>query len=63
MKKKKRGKVYSLKQWLANGGNISDLENKPNFNVSGSVAGMRKLYYGYTCDIVKYDGYYYRVNE
>lgn len=58
----KKGKVYSLKQWLAIGGSMADLNNKPNFASSGSVAGMRKLYYGYTCDLVRYRGFYYKVN-
>ena len=58
----KKGKVYSLKQWLENGGSMADLNNKPSFAISGSVAGMRKLYYGYTCDLVKFRGFYYKVN-
>lgn len=62
MSENERGKVYTLKQWITNGGNISDIENKPNFDASGSVVGMRKLYYGYSCDLVKYNGYYYKVN-
>ena len=59
---KKRGKVYSLKQWLNLGGKFSDLENAPSFSATGSVSGMRRMYYGYECDLVKYDGYYYKVN-
>lgn len=55
----KRGKVYTLKEWLNRGGKISDLNNAPAFSVTGSVSGMRKLYYGYKCDLVKHNGYYY----
>ena len=58
----KKGKTYSLEQWLAIGGSIADLADKPNFSATGSVAGMRKLYYGYKCDLVRYKGYYYKVN-
>lgn len=58
----KKGKVYTLKQWLNMGGKYSDLDNVPSFSVSGSVVGMRKLYYGYACDLVKHNGYYHKVN-
>ena len=58
----KKGKVYSLQQWLENGGSIADLNRKPSFSTTGSVAGMRKLYYGYICDLVKFRGFYYKVN-
>lgn len=58
----KRGKVYTLKQWIEHGGKFSDLDNVPSFSVTGSVSGMRRLYYGYNCDLVKYNGYYYKVN-
>lgn len=56
---KKRGKVYTLNQWLAVGGKRSDLNRCPSFHKSGSVSGMRKLYYGYACDMVKSGDYIY----
>ena len=59
---RKKGKVYSLEQWLLVGGSMADIDNKPSFSTTGSVAGMRKLYYGYNCDLVRYRGFYYKVN-
>lgn len=35
--------------------------NSPNIHVSGSVRGMRKLYWGYECDVVRVGNYIYKV--
>lgn len=36
--------------------------NVPNISVTGSVTGMRKLYWGYDCDVVRVGAYIYKVN-
>lgn len=35
--------------------------NYPNFSATGSVIGMRKLYYGNDAYLVQYRGYIYKV--
>lgn len=35
--------------------------NSPRIHVSGSVKGMRKLFWGYECDVVRVGNYIYKV--
>jgi hypothetical protein len=35
----------------------------PNFGPHGNVRGMRKLYYGDKCDLVKQGAYCYKINQ
>ena len=29
------------------------IQNNPSFHISGNVRGMRKLFWGYECDVVR----------
>jgi hypothetical protein len=40
-----------------------DLSRFPNFHVSGSVAGMKKLYYGEDCLLVRCGSFIYNVDS
>lgn len=40
-----------------------DLENFPNFSVTGSVFGMKKKYYGMGAMLLEYRGYIYNVTS
>lgn len=40
-----------------------DLSIFPNFSKTGSVKGMRKLYYGNSALLVKHGGYIYNVTN
>lgn len=57
----KRGRYYkSYKEFLNNGGTPSMLQDC--CHVSGSVAGMRKQFWGYACDVVRRGNYIYRID-
>lgn len=40
-----------------------DLSVFPNFSASGSIRGMKKLYYGKDALLIKSGGYVYKVTE
>lgn len=40
-----------------------DLSIYPNFSSSGSITGMKKLYYGKDALLIKSGGYIYNVNK
>ena len=40
-----------------------DLSLFPNFHKSGSIIGMKKLYYGKNALLIKSGNYIYKVNE
>jgi len=40
-----------------------DLSIFPNFSASGSIRGMKKLYYGLDALLIKSGGYIYKVTE
>ncbi len=40
-----------------------DLSVFPNFSASGSIIGMKKLYYGKDALLIKSGGYIYKVTE
>lgn len=42
---------------------IKDLSQFPNFHANGSVKGMKKLYYGNDCLLVKQGSYIYNVTS
>lgn len=50
-----------MRQWLNAGGDLSIL-NAPCIHVSGSVKGMRKWFWGYSCDVVRVGNYIYKAN-
>lgn len=39
----------------------SELNNCPNFSATGSVKGMKALYYGDDAKLIQYRGYVYKV--
>lgn len=53
-----RVKTLSVNHPLA-----KELENFPNFDKSGSVRGMKKLYYGKDALLVKCGNYIYNVSS
>lgn len=58
----KKGKYYkSLSEWLLNGGS-KDILNNASIHRSGSIKGMRKLFWGYECDVVRVGNYIYKAN-
>ena len=63
MKKERRGRYYrSLKEYMQATGKTIDRENTPSIDVTGSVYGMRKLYWGFECDVVRIGHYIYKAN-
>ena len=42
---------------------VHDLSIFPNFSSSGSIIGMKKLYYGKDALLIKTGGYIYKVSE
>lgn len=42
---------------------IKDLSSFPNFHASGSIAGMKKLYYGKDALLVRQGSYIYNVTS
>lgn len=44
-------------------GKEAQLSRFPNFHRTGSVAGMKKLYYGQNCLLVKCGDYIYNVSS
>lgn len=40
-----------------------DIGRYPNFHISGSVRGMKKLYYGQQCLLVRCGSYIYNVSS
>lgn len=62
-KPKKKGRYFrSLTEWENYGGRPSDIENRPCIHVTGSVKGMRKMFWGYECDVVRCGNWIYKVN-
>ena len=59
----KKGRYFnSLREYENANGNTHDIKNRPSIHVSGSVSGMRKLYWGYKCDVVRIGEYIYKAN-
>lgn len=58
---KAKGRYFkSEKEYTAMTGEKVD-RNSPSVHVSGSVRGMRKLFWGYECDVVRVGEYIYKV--
>lgn len=51
----------SLKEYELAGGSKNDLRDAPSIDATGSVRGMRKLFWGYDCDVVRTGGWIYKV--
>lgn len=51
-----RTKTISVKE-----GNDIDIDQYPNFSASGSIIGMKKLYYGKNASLIKCGRYIYNV--
>lgn len=59
---KTTGHYYkSLKAWINAGGN-KYIVNCPCIHASGSVAGMRRDFWGYKCDVVRIGQWIYKAN-
>ena len=60
---KKRGRYFnSEKEYFNLYGKKVD-RNLPSIHITGSVAGMRKKYWGYECDVVRVGEWIYKVNQ
>ena len=60
---RKRGRYYrSLREYERCGGSSWNIKNAPGIHVTGSVKGMRKLFWGYECDVVRCESWIYKVN-
>lgn len=58
----KHGKYYkSLREYINAGGNAS-VTKGPCIHISGSIKGMRKLFWGYSCDVVRVGNWIYKAN-
>lgn len=53
-------KEYPLRSLADSGIKLSDF---PNFHKSGSISGMKKLYYGKACLLVRFGDYIYNVTS
>ena len=59
---KRTGKYYkSLREYI-NAGGSRYVVNGPCIHVSGSVAGMRKQFWGYNCDVVRVGQWIYKAD-
>jgi len=59
-----RGKYYqSLRSYAAATGRTVDTDKCPSIHISGSMKTMRRLYWGYRCDVVCIGRYYYAVER
>lgn len=59
---KQHGKYYhSLREWLNAGGSI-DILKAPNIHRTGSVKGMRRDFWGTSCDVVRIGNWIYKAN-
>ncbi|MBD5583781.1 MAG: hypothetical protein HDQ88_01740 [Clostridia bacterium] len=52
-----------VKKMTIEQGRVAQLSRFPNFHRTGSVAGMKKLYYGDKCLLVKCGDYIYNVSS
>lgn len=51
----------SYKELVNLRGKYPHIKECPSIHISGSVRGMRKLYWGYACDVVRIGEWVYRV--
>lgn len=60
---KTTGHYYrSRKEYEQRTGNSAKyIQNNPCIHISGSVRGMRKLFWGYKCDVVRVGSWIYKV--
>lgn len=60
MLKDNRGRYFKSEREYRNatGQNVS--RSAPSIHYSGSVRGMRKLFWGYSCDVVRIGKYIYK---
>lgn len=57
-----RGRFFRSKKEMENRiGSVPDILNHPSISVTGSVYGMRKLYWGFECDVVRIGSYIYKI--
>lgn len=57
------GKVYKVKSLDANRGEAVNISEFPNFHKSGSIRGMKKMYYGKSALLVRCGSYIYNVSS
>ncbi len=55
---------HSLKEYQRKTGHSGrGIRNNPNIHKSGSVKGMRKLFWGYRCDVVRIGDWIYMIER
>lgn len=60
---KRRGRYYkSLREYENANGTTYGIKNRPCIHVSGSVSGMRRQFWGYSCDVVRIGQWIYKAN-
>jgi len=59
----KHGRYFKSKKALRNATGKAIHPNWPSIHVGGSVRGMRKLFWGDECDVVRAGNYIYRVSD
>lgn len=63
MSQKTTGRYYpSEKAYILAKGRRINKNNTPCIHVSGSVRGMRKQFWGYSCDVVRIGQWIYKVS-
>ena len=55
--------MAKVKSMTREEGERYNISNYPNFHISGSVKGMKNLYYGKNCLLVKCGDYIYNVSS
>ena len=59
---KTKGRYYKSRCEVENAtGRKFNCDDHPSIHISGSVLGMRKLYWGYNCDVVRIGDWVYKV--
>lgn len=62
MKRDERGRYFKSEREYMNATGQSVSRNAPSIHYTGSVRGMRKLFWGYRCDVVRVGKYIYKAS-
>lgn len=62
MRKWEHGRYFKSYREYRNATNKTIDRTGPSIHISGSVRGMRKLFWGYRCDVVRIGNYIYKAD-
>ena len=62
VQKKRRGRYYRSEKEYMNATGHRVPKSSPCIHISGSVRGMRKQFWGYSCDVVRVGQWIYKVS-